>query len=97
MHIRTFAQANLIETMSLQLNRMFDGNFEALPRALVFSTEFLPIRYLECVDGKWAYVASCPPHIVGGRLAKRSPSKETLLMIFNDELALYRRRKFWID
>ena len=97
MHIRTFAQANLIEIMSLQLNRMFDGNFEALPRAHVFSTEFLPIRYLECVDCKRAYVASCPRHIVGGRLAKRSPSNETLLMIFNDELAVYPRQKFGID
>ena len=97
MHVRTFAQANLLQTMSWRLNRMFDGDFEALPRALEFSADFLPIRYLECVDGRRAYVASCPPHIISGHIVRRSPSKETLLIIFHDELVVYPRQKFGID
>ena len=83
--------------MSLQLNRTFDGDLEVLPRAFVVSKDFLPIRYLECVDGKRAYVASCPPHIIGGRIVKGSSLNETLLMIFNDELVFYPRQKFGID
>ena len=81
--------------MSLRLNTQFHGTFEVLPQAYVVSGEFLPVKYLELIGGKRAYVANCPPHIVGGRFVKGSPLHEMLLMVFTKpRLIFYNREKF---